>query len=192
MSLVSGNLTDIENAIHAKLGAVPLHREQMAAVTNIHRAAAAIRQHLENSVLRTNDLTWTGFIVLWVVWIAGEMETRHVAAEAGISKGTLTGVAKTLQSRGLLERAGHPDDGRRVVLRLTADGQALMGELFPRFNDEEAFVADPLDSPEAQSLAEMLRRMVIHLESNGEQRRAGMRAGQPSRTRRSGRRAKQN
>ena len=88
-------IAETEKAVQAKLGAVPLHREQMAAVSNIHRAATAIRQHLENSVLRTSDLTWTGFVVLWVVWIWGEMETRYVAEEAGISKGTLTGVAKT-------------------------------------------------------------------------------------------------
>lgn len=63
----------------------------MAAVANIYRAASAVRQHLENSVLRGSDLTWTAFVVLWVVWVWGESETRHVAEEAGISKGTLTG-----------------------------------------------------------------------------------------------------
>jgi DNA-binding MarR family transcriptional regulator len=169
---------------------VPLRREQMAAVSNIHRAATAIRQHLENSVLRTSDLTWTGFVVLWVVWIWGEMETRYVAEEAGISKGTLTGVAKTLQSRGLLERMGHPTDGRLAVLRLTPEGEELMADLFPKFNEEEVFVSDPLESSEAQSLAEMLRRMVTHLEANGEQRRLDLRGDTPLPPRRSGRRAK--
>jgi DNA-binding MarR family transcriptional regulator len=79
----------------------------MAVVANIYRAAAAVRQHLENSVLRGCDLTWTSFVVLWVVWIWGESETRHVAEEAGISKGTLTGVARTLESRGLIKRVDH-------------------------------------------------------------------------------------
>ncbi len=183
-------IAETEKAVQAKLGAVPLHREQMAAVSNIHRAATAIRQHLENSVLRTSDLTWTGFVVLWVVWIWGEMETRYVAEEAGISKGTLTGVAKTLQSRGLLERLGHPTDGRLAVLRLTPEGEELMADLFPKFNEEEVFVSDPLDSPEAQTLAEMLRKMVTHLEANGEQRRLDLRGDTPLPPRRSGRRAK--
>lgn len=184
------SLADTEQAVQAKLGSVPLHREQMAAVSNIHRAATAIRQHLENSVLRDNDLTWTGFVVLWVVWIWGEMETRHVAEEAGISKGTLTGVAKTLQSRGLVDRLGHPSDGRLAVLRLTDEGERLMGELFPRFNNEEVFVASPLESSEAQSLADMLRRVVSHLESDGERRRTDLRGDEPPPPRRSGRRPK--
>lgn len=176
--------------MQAKLGKVPLRREQMAAVSNIHRAATAIRQHLENSVLRDSDLTWTGFVVLWVVWIWGDMETRHVAEEAGISKGTLTGVAKTLQSRGLVDRLGHPSDGRLAVLRLTEEGERLMGELFPRFNDEEVFVSSPLANTEAQSLADMLRRVVEHLESDGERRRTDLRGDEPPPPRRSGRRPK--
>jgi DNA-binding MarR family transcriptional regulator len=190
--LVSGHrdIAETQQAVQAKLGAIPLHREQMAAVSNIHRAATAIRQHLENSVLRDSDLTWTGFVVLWVVWTWGDMETRHVAGEAGISKGTLTGVVKTLQSRGLLERLAHPTDGRLAVLRLSPRGEELMGELVPKFNSEEAFVSSPLQPAEAQSLADMLRRVVEHLESDGERRRAELRGDQPPPPRRSGRRAK--
>jgi DNA-binding MarR family transcriptional regulator len=190
--LVSGHrdIAETQQAVQAKLGAIPLHREQMAAVSNIHRAATAIRQHLENSVLRDSDMTWTGFVVLWVVWTWGDMETRHVAGEAGISKGTLTGVVKTLQSRGLLERLAHPTDGRLAVLRLSPRGEELMGELVPKFNSEEAFVSSPLQPAEAQSLADMLRRVVEHLESDGERRRAELRGDQPPPPRRSGRRAK--
>jgi DNA-binding MarR family transcriptional regulator len=184
------SMTETELAVQAKLGSVPLRREQMAVVSTIHRAVTAIRQHLENSVLRDHDLTWTGFVVLWVLWIWGGMETRYVAEEAGISKGTLTGVAKTLSSRGLVDRLRHPSDGRLAVLRLTEEGERLMEELFPRFNTEEAFVASPLETAEALSLADMLRRMVEHLETAGEQRRESLRGDTPPPPRRSGRRAK--
>jgi DNA-binding MarR family transcriptional regulator len=46
--------------------------------------------------------------VLWVVWVWDEIESRLVAAEAGISKGTLTGVATTLEAGRLLRRRTHP------------------------------------------------------------------------------------
>ncbi len=62
--------------------------------------------------------------MLWVVWVWGESETRHVGEEAGISKGTPTGVARILESRGLLSRPGHPADGRPVLLRLTGQGES--------------------------------------------------------------------
>lgn len=184
------SITEAERLASEKLGGVPIRREQMAAVANIYRAASAVRQHLENSVLRGSDLTWTAFVVLWVVWVWGESETRHVAEEAGISKGTLTGVARTLESRGLLHRAGHPDDGRLVLLSLTDQGEELMRRVFPEFNEEEAFVTARLSDDQCRSLAEGLRQVVLQVEEHGEERRRELLHGAEPAPRRSGRRAR--
>jgi len=184
------SITQAEKLAAEKLGGFPIRRDQMAAVANIYRAASAVRQHLENSVLRGSDLTWTAFVVLWVVWVWGESETRHVAEEAGISKGTLTGVSRTLESRGLLSRAGHPTDGRLVLLRLTDEGEELMRRVFPAFNEEEAFVTAGLSDTECRGLAEGLRQVVLQVEEHGEERRRELLGGSDPAPRRSGRRPK--
>ena len=184
------SITEAEKLAAAKLGGFPVRRDQMAAVANIYRAASAVRQHLENSVLRGSDLTWTAFVVLWVVWVWGESETRHVAEEAGISKGTLTGVSRTLESRGLLRRDGHPTDGRLVLLSLTAEGEAFMQRVFPAFNEEEAFVTARLSDEECRRLAEGLRGVVLQVEEHGEERRHALLNGAEPAPRRSGRRSK--
>ncbi|MEU6718076.1 MarR family transcriptional regulator [Nonomuraea sp. NPDC046802] len=185
-----GSINETEKLVQARLGGLEIQQERMAMVANIYRAAASIRQHVENSVLRPLNLTWTGFVVLWVVWIWGESETRHVAEEAGISKGTLTGVARTLEERGLLSRADHPTDGRLVLIRLTREGEELMQSLFPAFHAEEAFVTALLDSQECKSAAESLRKVVRQLEENGEERRGELLNGKDLAPRRSGRRAR--
>jgi MarR family transcriptional regulator, organic hydroperoxide resistance regulator len=182
-------ISDVEKRVEAKLGGLPVHHDQMAVVANIYRAAAAIRQHVENSVLRGSDLTWTAFVVLWVVWIWGESETRHVAEEAGISKGTLTGVARTLQSRGLIRRVDHATDGRLVLLALTDEGEALMRRLFPAFNAEESFVTGRLSTEECRQTADALRRIVLQAETHGEERRLALLDGAAPPPRRSGRRS---
>ncbi|MFE7524708.1 MarR family winged helix-turn-helix transcriptional regulator [Kitasatospora sp. NPDC057542] len=184
------SINEAERLVQAKLGGIPVRRERMAAVANIYRAASAVRQHLENSVLRGSDLTWTAFVVLWVVWVWGESETRHVAEEAGISKGTLTGVSRTLESRGLLRRADHPTDGRLVLLALTEDGEEFMRRVFPAFNDEESFVTAQLSDAECVSLADGLRRVVLQVEEAGEDRRRSLLNGEEPAPRRSGRRAR--
>ncbi|MGW0819211.1 MarR family winged helix-turn-helix transcriptional regulator [Streptomyces viridiviolaceus] len=184
------SITEAEKLAEAKLGGIPVRREQMAAVANIYRAASTVRHHLENSVLRGSDLTWTAFVVLWVVWVWGESETRHVAEEAGISKGTLTGVSRTLESRGLLERSAHPTDGRLVLLRPTAAGEEFMSRVFPAFNEEEAFVTSQLSDEECRVLADGLRRVVLQVERHGEERRRSLLDGAEPAPRRSGRRAK--
>ena len=116
-------------------------------------------------MLAPHELTWTGWVVLWVVWIWGDIESRHVAAEAGISKGTLTGVQNTLISRGLIKRRVHPDDARRVLLSLTPKGQRLMAEVFPKFNEVEAFVTTDLDEKAMLAMARSLRTVVKRAEN---------------------------
>ncbi|GKQ41330.1 MarR family winged helix-turn-helix transcriptional regulator [Streptomyces sp. A012304] len=184
------SITEAEKLAAAKLGGFPIRREQMAAVANIYRAASAVRHHLENSVLRGSDLTWTAFVVLWVVWVWGESETRYVAEEAGISKGTLTGVSRTLESRGLIRRSGHPTDGRLVLLGLTDEGEEFMRRVFPAFNEEEAFVTAGLSDAECRRLADGLRSVVMQVEQHGEERRQSLLNGAEPAPRRSGRRSR--
>jgi DNA-binding MarR family transcriptional regulator len=157
-------LAQTERAVSERLDGLSLDMAAMAAVQNLYRAAGAIRNHLERSVLAPHGLTWTGWVVLWVVWIWEDIEARHVAAEAGISKGTLTGVLTTLEARGLLARRTHPDDARRVLVKLTERGEQLMSQLFPEFNAQETVVTAPLEPPERVQLAELLRVIVRGLD----------------------------
>lgn len=156
-----------EQAIGERLRGMDINTEAMWAVSNVYRASASIRNHLERTVLRDTGLTWTGFVVLWVVWIWGESETRVVAAESGISKGTLTGVVKTLESYRYVKRATHATDARRVLLSLTRTGERLMRDLFPKFNAQETHVVASLTSKQRKDLAASLRLVIEKLEADG-------------------------
>ena len=157
-------LLETERQVSERLAGLAIDMDAMAAVSNVYRAANAVRNHLERTVLAPHELTWTGWVVLWVVWIWGDAETRIVASEAGISKGTLTGVMTTLETRGLVKRRTHPEDARRVLLGLTPKGKKLMATLFPLFNNEEAFVVNGLSATETSALARSLRKVVMAAE----------------------------
>lgn len=153
-----------EKAVAKRLGGLSIDMTAMAAVSNIYRATNVVRNHMERTVLGPHDLTWTGWVVLWVIWIWGDVESRHVAAEAGITKGTLTGVMNTLIARGLIQRRTHPDDARRALLSLTRRGQHLMAEVFPQFNAEEQRVTADLSADDVLHLARSLRVIVESVE----------------------------
>jgi DNA-binding MarR family transcriptional regulator len=157
-------LIETERAMSAQVGALPLDFRAAHAVSSLYRAANAVRNHLTNTVLREHDLSWTSFVVLWVVWIWDGMETRHAAEHAAISKATLTGVVKTLVSRGLLTRRADTRDRRLVHLALTPEGEALMKELYPAFNAVEAQVVACLPPQRIEELTESLRSIVTGLE----------------------------
>ncbi len=160
-------LGQTEHAVSARMEGLSVDVRSMAAVSNLYRAAGVVRNHFERTVLSEHGLTWTAWVVLWVVWVWEEIETRHAASEAGISKSTLTGVVSTLQSRGLVSRRPYPADGRRVLLSLTSRATELMRELFPEFNRQEAWAVASLTPHEVEVLTEALRKIVLHLEISG-------------------------
>jgi len=168
-------LQQTEEATHERLQELDLDFDAMTAISNLYRAASAVRNHFEQSVLKDAELTWTAFVVLWVVWIFRSMESRHVAEEAGITKGTLTGVARTLESRGLLARDVPGTDRRRVLLSLTDKGSELMAELFPAFNKEEQFVVAGLGERRVKDMGTTLRRLISHVETDGAERQSTVR-----------------
>ena len=150
-------LAETERQVQARLGDLTLDFEAMAVVSNLFRAANAVRNHLERTVLAPADLTWTAFVVLWVVWIWDRVETRVIAAEGGFSKATLSGVLTTLEGRGLVERSRSEADGRLVEVTLTPAGRKLMRSLFPKFNAEERAVTRTVDDlPVAASVLRAL------------------------------------
>jgi len=144
---------------------LPLNFAAAAAVSSLYRAANAVRLHLTNSVLREHGLSWTGFVVLWVVWIWDGLETRRAADSAAISKATLTGVVKTLEARGLITRRVSETDRRLVNLELTPSGVTLMKELYPAFNAAEAEMVAGLSPRSLAQLTNSLRSIVTELET---------------------------
>ena len=157
-------LAETERAMSLHLQSLPLNFEASAAVSSLYRAANAVRVHLTNTVLRQHGLTWTGFVVLWVVWIWDGMETRRAAESAAISKATLTGVVKTLEARGLLTRRVSGTDRRLVILDLSDAGTKLMTTLYPVFNAAEAEVVASLSDQNLTVMTDSLRQIVTDLD----------------------------
>jgi len=159
------DLVQAERDIRGRIGDQPLDFAAMAAVSNIYRAANVVRNHMERQVLVDEDLSWAAFTVLFVLWIWGDQQTRHLAEEAGVTKGTLTGVLKTLEKRGLARRRAHGGDGRLVLVSLEPKGLAVIERLFPAFNEGEARVSSGLTEDEKNQLASLLRKIIRSAEA---------------------------
>ena len=160
------SLEETERATQERVGKLAVDFPAAHAISSLYRAANAARSHLTNTVLRPHDLTWTGFLVMWLLWLWESMETRHVAESVGISKATLTGVTKTLMSRGLIDRVPSAVDRRLVSLKLSDKGEQLMAELYPEFNRAEAELVEGIPAADVAVLTESLRRIVTIAEEH--------------------------
>lgn len=148
---------EAERDITEALGDRPFDFEALMAVSNIYRAANAVRNRMEREVLTPAGLSWGGFTILFVLWVWGERETGELAHDCGLAKGTLSGMLRTLESNGLVQRSRHPVDGRRVLVSLSAAGRDRIEEVFPDFNARETEFTAHLSAEERQEMARLLR-----------------------------------
>jgi len=152
-------ILEAERDIRRRLGDRPLDFEALLAVSNIYRAANAVRNRMERDVLSPAGLTWGGFTILFVLWIWGDRETGQLAEDCGLAKGTLSGMLTTLEKTNLVERSRHSEDGRRVLVTLRETGKETIESVFPEFNRYEAKFTADLDDDERLELARLLRRI---------------------------------
>ena len=157
-------LVEAERLIGAQMAGLDLDLLSMAAVSNIFRTATAVRKHMERAVLKSHSLSWSAFVILFVLRIWGKQEPRVLAAEAGVSGGTLTGVLDTLERKGLASRHPVTSDRRRVEVVLTNAGTRVVNEVMPAINSVESRVTGGLDEDEKEMLARLLRKVLRSVE----------------------------
>jgi MarR family transcriptional regulator, organic hydroperoxide resistance regulator len=158
-------LRQAERDVHAAFDGLQLELAPLVAVSNIFRAATAVRAHMEQSVLQSEQLSWSAFVVLFVLRVWGEQDSRALANEAGITPGTLTGVVSTLERRRLVERRPFADDRRRVTVSATVDGRSVVDRIMPTFNAHESMVTGQLSETQRRDLASLLRLVLRSVES---------------------------
>ncbi|MEK7423694.1 MAG: MarR family transcriptional regulator [Actinomycetota bacterium] len=160
-------LRQAERDARAAFGSQPFDFAALFAVSNIFRAATAVRNHMEREVLAEHALSWSAFVVLYVLRVWGAKESHELAAAAGVTGGTLTGVLGTLERRGTVRRKVHPTDGRRVIVSATAKGRRTVDEIMPVFNHHEAMVTADLTDDDRRELARLLRTVLRTLDNEG-------------------------
>ena len=148
---------EAERDIRVRLGDRPLDFDALLAVSNIYRAANAVRNRMEREILAPVGLSWGGFTILFVLWVWGDRETGELAEDCGLAKGTLSGMLRTLERANLVSRSRHSKDGRKVMVTLGQVGLEKIESVFPQFNDSEARFTGRLDSDERHELARLLR-----------------------------------
>ena len=117
-------------------------------------------------MLAQHELSWSAFTTMFVLRVWGEMDARSLAAEAGVTAATLTGVMKTLEARAAAApqaRSRRRPAGAGVAV--TAQGRKVVDEIMPAFNRHEGLVTQALTEEEQIDLAHALRTILRTVEA---------------------------
>ena len=82
--------------------------------------------------LREFGLTTPQADVIFTLGNTQGMTFKEIGEQTLITKGTLTGVVDRLEEKGLLKRVASEDDRRRTIVVLTAKGEKVFEDVFPK------------------------------------------------------------
>lgn len=161
--------SDAVDGMRARLAELypELDTAAFAVVGRVLRLSAVLQQRRADH-LEPFGLTPADFDVLATARrIEGDrgVNPRDVLSAILITSGGLTKRLDRLESAGLLVRDRDPGDRRATLIRLTAEGRALIDEALPSLLAMEGEVVDEvLSDRQADQVAGSLRRLLVSLE----------------------------
>ncbi len=82
-----------------------------------------------------------------------------LAEKVGVKRATMTGLLDGLEGKGLVERLAHPQDRRKLGIRLTNKGRQLLDEMLPGYYDHIGKLMEKLSEKERQELGILLGKV---------------------------------
>jgi len=98
----------------------------------------------------------------------GTASPTVLAVDLGMSLAGITGRLDTLERSGWIRRTSLPDDRRRVVVEITVAGTKIWREAMALRGHAEDDLTSALSPDERATLAQLLRRMTLHIERASE------------------------
>jgi DNA-binding MarR family transcriptional regulator len=91
------------------------------------------------------------------------VRASDVAQALGLDKSTVSRGLTQLETLGLIERVGDPDDGRARLLRLTEIGASRFGAMRAQRQADFRAILDRWETPDLADLARLLARLNLDL-----------------------------
>ncbi len=135
----------------------------MAVIGRIARLDKAIRPLLD-TVFARHDLESWEFDVLATLLRSGaphQLTPGQLLESVMVTSGAMTNRIDRLEQRGLVERVKNPDDGRQVLVTLTATGDEVVSAALVDHAANERTILGGLDQADQEQLVDLLRRLSL-------------------------------
>lgn len=141
-------------------------RSASEVVLNLVRTSSLFLAELDRRRKVVADLSASAWQALAVIEGAGTPLAPHVIAERLLlTSGSVTSLLDTLERRGLVRRAAHPDDRRKLLIDITDDARGLVDRMLPIVHATAAEIVGAVDEPAREALLRALAEISAHLEA---------------------------
>lgn len=123
------------------------------------------------------DMTPVQYAALVTIREHPGIDATRLSALVAFDRSTLANVLERLEAKRLIRRSGDHNDRRIKVLRVTPEGEALLGQAEPLVKRAQTRILAPLPPEDRQAFMSILARLV---ESNNGASRAPLRLASAS------------
>lgn len=124
----------------------------------LRRVIRAIDQHSRN-LIQTHGLTGPQALMLTEIVRSAGITGSELAKRVSLSQPTVTDVINRLENRELLVRSRDPQDKRKIILRATTQGEALVKQSVPLLQERFETRLNKLKDWEQLQLLSSLQRI---------------------------------
>ena len=143
-----------------------------ASIGYLVRRASCLMMDIMEPSLERRGLTFLQYIILKLLREGKIINPKDICGHFRTDSGALTKVIDQLAERDLLQRVRRDRDRRKVELRLTERGRAIVDSILPSVVEQLNLALEEFSAQEVQRLTLLLIRLNSRMEAILEQRQA--------------------
>lgn len=128
----------------------------------LKRAQQSLRTRVDTQ-LRAMEITLPQYVVLSSVAMSPGISNADLAKAAFVTPQTMQGILSTLEKRNLLARSKDPEHGRRLMTKLTAEGQVAVKAAEIEITTVEAMMMSSISAHEIEQTTQTLLKCIENL-----------------------------
>ncbi|MEM6910335.1 MAG: MarR family transcriptional regulator [Verrucomicrobiota bacterium] len=109
--------------------------------------------------IATTGLNFSDFAVLEALLHKGPLPVNTIGRKVGLTSGSITTAVDRLEAKKLVRRVTSPEDGRVVLVHLTASGRRLIERAFDAHAENLETALDHLNQNERKALVRLLKKL---------------------------------
>jgi DNA-binding MarR family transcriptional regulator len=135
-------------------------RALMSSLTHLLHRACQVADSVFNEEAGRTGLTTRQFVVLVAIANNRDVSQTGLVQSTGIDRSTVAEIVKRLLRRGLIKRKRTRLDARAYAVRLTEEGEALLGEVEPAAKRAEDRLRTAFSGADDSDIKAALARLV--------------------------------